>query len=637
MIKETIIFLAAFLLISISANRIAKLFQKIGLPFITGVLFVGILSGPFVLKMFPKDGHLSLSFINEMALAFIAFAAGSELYLKELRTRLGQISLITVGQLLVTFLLSASVVYFLAERIPFMGTLSNGQRMAIAILMGTIFVARSPSSAIAVINELRAKGPFTQTALGVTVIIDVLVVILFAIAFALSKSLVNNDEMGIGFAVRLAMEQLISFGIGYALGKLLALLFSTRLNRRLKSVLLLGIGYSVYVFSHIIRKYSLSHLGHEVFIEPLLICIIASFVVANFSKYRLDFHAVIEEVGPYVYVGFFTLTGLSLSFDRLISVWEIAVVLFAVRLGSIIIGSLVGGALARDSWKFNLLGWMPYVTQAGVGIGLATIVAVEFTQWGEEFLTLVIGVIVINQVIGPPLFKWAIKYVKEDHLKAQDSDGNEVRDAIIFGYETQAVSLAKQLKNSGWDVKIATLTAEETEISGIPVVKINAIEKEELNRIECEKANTVVTLLSDEQSLALCEIAYENMGTRNFIVRLNERENFEKFHELGARIVEPNTAMVGLLDHFVRSPKATSLLLGMEPDQDSLDIEVTSPEIHGMALRDLRFPSDVLILSVNRNGSALVSHGFTRLRIGDIVTVVGSINSLDKVRLKLDS
>ena len=82
MISETYLFLAAFALIAIAANRISKEFQKIGLPIITGILIIGIIAGPFVLQMFPKNAHVKLDFINDIALAFIAFAAGSELYLK---------------------------------------------------------------------------------------------------------------------------------------------------------------------------------------------------------------------------------------------------------------------------------------------------------------------------------------------------------------------------------------------------------------------------------------------------------------------------------------------------------------------------------------------------------------------------
>ncbi|MBT3174230.1 MAG: potassium transporter TrkA [Lentimicrobiaceae bacterium] len=637
MTSQTIIFLSAFILIAIAAQRVSFEFQKVGLPLITGMLLIGIIAGPFVLHMFPKGAHQNLDFINDIALAFIAFAAGSELYLKEIRNRIRQIAWITFGQLVVTFLLSASIVYFISNQIPFMSGLPQNTKLAISILMGVIFVARSPSSAIAIINEMRAKGPFTRTALGVTVIKDVLVIILFTITFAIGKSLVNGAEMGFGFVILLLIELVISFALGFVLSKLITFLLSKPINKKVKSLLLLVVGYLIYVLAHYVKIHSHSIIGVSFLIEPLIICIIAGFLVSNFSNYRFEFSSIIEDVGPFVYLAFFTLTGLSLSFDVLLSVWEIAVLLFFVRLISIVLGALIGGVIAGDSMKFNLLGWMPYITQAGVGLGLATIVAAEFQLWGEEFLTLVIAVIIISQIVGPPLFKWAIKLVNEDHTKADSKDGDDVRDAIVFGFENQSIALATQLKNQSWNVKIATQLSEEKTrtIEDVEIAHIAGLTKESFYTIECEKANTIVCLLSDEENYKICEIAYEYLGTKNVVVRLHDRNWIEKFHQLGVKIVEPNTAMVSLLDHFVRSPQATSLLLGMEENQDTIDVEITDDNIHGMALRNLRFPSDVTILSVHRKESALVCHGFTRLRKGDIVTVVGTLESLEKVSLKL--
>ena len=637
MTSQTIIFLSAFILIAIAAQRVSFEFQKVGLPLITGMLLIGIIAGPFVLHMFPKGAHQNLDFINDIALTFIAFAAGSELYLKEIRNRIRQIAWITFGQLVVTFLLSASIVYFISNQIPFMSGLPQNTKLAISILMGVIFVARSPSSAIAIINEMRAKGPFTHTALGVTVIKDVLVIILFTITFAIGKSLVNGAEMGFGFVILLLIELVISFALGFVLSKLITFLLSKPINKKVKSLLLLVVGYLIYVLAHYVKIHSHSIIGVSFLIEPLIICIIAGFLVSNFSNYRFEFSSIIEDVGPFVYLAFFTLTGLSLSFDVLLSVWEIAVLLFFVRLISIVLGALIGGVIAGDSMKFNLLGWMPYITQAGVGLGLATIVAAEFQLWGEEFLTLVIAVIIISQIVGPPLFKWAIKLVNEDHTKADSKDGDDVRDAIVFGFENQSVALATQLKNQSWNVKIATQLSEEKTrtIEDVEIAHIAGLTKESFYTIECEKANTIVCLLSDEENYKICEIAYEYLGTKNVVVRLHDRNWIEKFHQLGVKIVEPNTAMVSLLDHFVRSPQATSLLLGMEENQDTIDVEITDDNIHGMALRNLRFPSDVTILSVHRKESALVCHGFTRLRKGDIVTVVGTLESLEKVSLKL--
>jgi len=144
--------------------------------------------------------------------------------------------------------------------------------------------------------------------------------------------------------------------------------------------------------------------------------------------------------------------------------------------------------------------------------------------------------------------------------------------------------------------------------------------------------------MSDKENFKISELVYEHVGTKDIIVRYNGSRSFlDKFNELGVRIMDPSSAMINLLDHFVRSPNATSILLGFDASQDSIDVEIRNKDIHGMTLRDLRFPTDVIVLSVVRKEQVIISHGYTRLRIGDIVTLVGTIESLENVRFKLES
>ncbi len=91
--------------------------------------------------------------------------------------------------------------------------------------------------------------------------------------------------------------------------------------------------------------------------------------------------------------------------------------------------------------------------------------------------------------------------------------------------------------------------------------------------------------------------------------------------------------MVNLLDHFVRSPAAAALLQGMEKGQDVVELLVSNPVLHGKALRDLQLPVDTLVLSLSRNHSSLLCHGYTRLQVGDHITIVGSESSLEEIQL----
>ena len=399
------------------------------------------------------------------------------------------------------------------------------------------------------------------------------------------------------------------------------------------------LGYGAYVLAAFVKDHTESFFNHEIILEPLLICIIASFYVTNYTKNRIEFIELLEKISPTIYIIFFTLTGASLSLHTLVEVFWIALALFALRLFTMVLGGFFGVVAAKDDKKYRFISWMPYVTQAGVALGLTTIIAAEFPEWGYEFQTIIIAIIVINQLIGPPLFKYAINLVGESHLKHKMPEYDGVRDAVIFGLESQSIALAGSLKGHGWTPKIVAVTNEKVEnTNDIQVVCIKDISLKSIESLHLESAEAIVCLMSDKENYAISELVYEHVGTKDIIVRYNGSRHFlDKFNELGVRIMDPSSAMINLLDHFVRSPNATSILLGLDTSQDSIDVEVRNKDIHGITLRDLRFPTDVIVLSVVRKGQVIISHGYTRLRLGDIVTLVGTVESLENVRFKLES
>ncbi len=637
-LKLFLIYIIGFLFVAIAANQIAKLFQKIKFPLITGFIITGIIAGSSFLNFITPAAVKNLNFLNEIALAIIAFSAGAELYLDDLRSRLKSIKWMAIGQLVITFVLTSVAVFFLANEIPFMESMNISSKIAVSILFGTIFVARSPSSAIAVINEMRANGPFTKMVMGVTVLTDVLVIILFAICLSVSKALINGEELGFIFMLILIIELIVSFSLGYLVGKILEIPFLIKVNSKVKGALIILIGYSIYLLSSFIKVNSENWSQHEIILEPLLIAIIGGFVLTNYSKHRIEFKDILEEISPTIYIIFFTLIGASLSFQTLMSVFGIAVGLFFLRLFTLFLGGVFGVTVVKDPKKYKFIAWMPFLTQAGVALGLATIIAEEFPVWGYQFETVVIAIIIINQLVGPPLFKWSLNYVKESHLRSKMPRLQSTRDVLIFGIESQSYALANQLKKHNWNSRLVSLDDYETKGTDdfeiindfIPTVK-------NFKDLELDKTEVVVLMLSDNKNYKIAETIYENFSTKDIIVRLNKRENFEKFHKLGALIIEPTTAMVSLLDHFVRSPNAASLLLGMDEGQDTMDIEIKNKDIHGLRIRELRLPTDIIILSIKRKGQLLITHGYTRLRLGDEITLVGSSQSLEDIKFKFDT
>ena len=68
-----------------------------------------------------------------------------------------------------------------------------------------------------------------------------------------------------------------------------------------------------------------------------------------------------------------------------------------------------------------------------------------------------------------------------------------------------------------------------------------------------------------------------------------------------------------------------------------MKIELRDPSLHGLFIRDLKLPLDVLVLAATREGKVVITHGYNRLRLGDHLTIAGPPESLSESLLYLDT
>ena len=187
--------------------------------------------------------------------------------------------------------------------------------------------------------------------------------------------------------------------------------------------------------------------------------------------------------------------------------------------------------------------------------------------------------------------------------------------------------LANQLITRGCDVTLVTLDesiqAEEAQ-SGARIITIPEVSLESLQTLPLDEADVLIGLMGDDDNLALCELNDQEFAIDKIVVRFTERiEEGRRWHDRGVIVLDPKTSLVSVLEHFVTSPAATSILLGMDPEQDVIEVEVTDPTLVGVPIHDLKLPLDALILAITRDGHTLISHGYTELHLGDQLTVVG--------------
>jgi Kef-type K+ transport system membrane component KefB len=396
----------------LSAFCFGYLLERFGLPRITGYIFAGLLLGPYFMKFYNQQAVADLHFLNSLALAFIAFCAGGELKLTHIKKKIKPILYLITGVTSVVFIGVTLIIFFISEFIPFMRGYSISLKLAISAIFGVIAVARSPSSAIAIICETKSEGDYTDIILSVTIAMDVVIIMFFALVISFCEVLISKgSSISPVFLIELIVEIVVAFVLGFLLGKLIIFLIE-----KVKiefPIVITAVGFLVIKFSHLLGDYM--HQTHEIGInlEPLLICMAAGFTVQNFSQHGSVFLDRMDSVSYPIYIAFFAITGASINIDILKTGWFLGLIIVLTRTVMIYFGSYFSGKLAREEPIIYKNAWLGFITQAGVSLGLLAEVARRFPEIGVPIQTILIASITLNQVFGPVAFKYALSKVGE--------------------------------------------------------------------------------------------------------------------------------------------------------------------------------------------------------------------------------
>lgn len=93
---------------------------------------------------------------------------------------------------------------------------------------------------------------------------------------------------------------------------------------------------------------------------------------------------------------FFALSGAKIDPRTVLPLWMIVIPVVLVRMGGIWAGMQLGGRWARLDPLIPQRAWLGLVSQAGVAIGLATVVADVYPTRGGQLRDLLLATIAIN-------------------------------------------------------------------------------------------------------------------------------------------------------------------------------------------------------------------------------------------------
>mmetsp|Transcript_5376 Transcript_5376/g.16442 ORF Transcript_5376/g.16442 Transcript_5376/m.16442 type:complete len:762 (-) Transcript_5376:148-2433(-) len=529
--------IGAFTMVTVAGSSFAQLGRKVHMPLISGYIIAGAIAGPYVLRLLALDQvHTLKLVINSDAMGFIGFSAGTKFLLTELHGSLKPLLILLVNLILTTYTMVGTGFWLLSPLLPLTADYSAPKRLAVSLIVACLSVARSPSSAIAVITELGAHGAYTSATLSITVLTDIVVVLAFAGTTVAVTALVSNipghgpsEDPAVWrvlmlFAFQIAVSVIIGGMLGYivhitlsltsalasfvtAAADYATLAFATRATAstaatrrtrksagrwsRLRTAglphdvvetskriitpiaLLVAVKIGMSLFESLlvqlagfavfeIADWQEQRYGSTLDV-PLIVSLVAGFVVANFTTSRLVLNRILHDSSEPVYIAFFTLTGASLQLDALLPDLPAAVVIFIIRLLGIGVGSHLGGLMGGAEPGHRDRYWMALITQAGVTLGLLAQVTKLF-PWAADLATAVTASVVLNQLVGPLLYKSAILSVGEAHSTYSPADGSRLgvpattrpqpRSGLLVAEEDDpcARALRLRLEARGWHI-----------------------------------------------------------------------------------------------------------------------------------------------------------------------------------------
>jgi len=387
-LAESTLALGFVLLFAFSLGQMALALKA---PSITGFLVAGILAGPFVLGFVTDKSAEPLQLVNGLALSLIAFTAGGELKISRFMPRMKTLLWTAAAQFGYTFFAVFSALFPLFY---FTGLLGGSLIVAFcgAVLISALSTANSPATAIAVITETKSSGPVSDLVIGVTVLKDVIVVVVFGILIGLIEAVIGQGKgMGFDLALDMFYEITISLLIGWAAGVLMTgYLKLTDQN----------IGLFVVTTALIVVEVSVA-----LHASVLLISMMAGFIVENYSETGEKLIKGIETSSAPIYVIFFSLAGQGLDLNAVAQMWPYALILVLARMAGVRKGTVYGVKKAGEPSGEGRHAWTGFVGQAGVSIGFALTIGAQFPGWGQKLATLALAGIAINQIIGPIMMK----------------------------------------------------------------------------------------------------------------------------------------------------------------------------------------------------------------------------------------
>jgi Kef-type K+ transport system membrane component KefB len=366
---------------------------------IVGYIIAGIILGP-IMNVIMEETLTSdtMNLIVEVTLGLVGFIIGLGFTRGFLR-RFGKMAAeIAIIQCTITFaVVLVGVAVFTLD-------------ISLALLLGVIGLATAPAGTIAAIHLVHGRGELSRMTVAVVGIDDGIAIIYFVFVLAIVRFMKGGDLP----IVELISLPLIEIGGAVVIGGLFGggLAYIGKAIKHREDVFIVTISF-------ILISIGICEIINA---SSILACMVIGVAFINITpRIGKTTMGSIENILPPIYVLFFAIAGLELSFqyDTLVqygfmSMLGVTAIYIVYRILGKISGALAAGKTLKTPKNIkNYLGFA-LLSQAGVAIGLAIFASNELSSLsgGEKLGAIIITVITLTtiffEIIGPMGVKYAL-------------------------------------------------------------------------------------------------------------------------------------------------------------------------------------------------------------------------------------
>lgn len=604
--------LVLVLLVGTSAQILA---ERLRVPATGPLLVAGLLFGPAVLGLVqPQLLDVTLRVVVRAAVAVVVFEGGLLLNVGELRhTSRAVVGLVSVG-LLITTVLAALLVNLLLD-----------WSWELSLLFGAIVSVTGPTVITPILQKVRVNRRVRSTLESESVIADPLGVILAALVFT-----AITTPGGWRYAVLHGLTTLLAgavVGGGVACVVWIAAGRFRLLPSKFTRLGILGAALFAYTLAEL--------LAHE---AGVLAAAIAGIVTGTLDvPHKEQVEEFKGDIASIAISAVFVLLAASLELSDLWRLgWRgavvVALLMLVVRPVRVFLSTWGSELRPNEKWFISFLG-----PRGIVAASVATFFALELTDAGyvegRLLVSLVFAVVLATVLVEGSAVGWLARRFK---VMPQHT--------IIVGADETGRLLAGELNRAGETVSLIDLNSEACaaagDLRGVSLYCADATDAAVLRRAGAEDAKCLIaTTSSDKVNLLVCQVARASFGGGNermrLVARANNSANLSAFESAGIETMSPARAAATILENMVLRPSLLRLLAAGGEPEHVIEVTVEREGCAGKTLAELALRGCVAA-ALKRDDKIIAPNGSTKLKAGDVLTLIGDEPALNAAREKLD-